>query len=71
MLTKYMRQEGPQIFLPFKLKTSLFSGDNIGVRSSYNHLVFPNGTVLSSDYTSVTISLIYTLVPGARGSVVG
>lgn len=63
MLTKFTRQEGPEIFLPFKFKTSLFSGDNIGESSSYSHLVLPIGTVLSSDYTSVRIALTCTIVP--------
>jgi hypothetical protein len=45
MLTKFMRQEGPKMSLTFKYKTILYSGDNIGERPSYNHLVFPIGTV--------------------------
>jgi hypothetical protein len=63
MLTKLTRKEGPEIFLPSKFKTSLFSGDNIGESSSYGHLVLPIGTVLSSDYTSIRISLTYAVVP--------
>jgi hypothetical protein len=60
-----MRQEGPQIYLSFKFKTSLFFADNIGERPSYSHLIFSTGIALSSADTSIRISLILvcTLVP--------
>jgi hypothetical protein len=58
MLTKFMKQEGPQVSLPVKFRTSFFSGDSIREKSSYNHLVFPIGSVFSSDYISLRISLI-------------
>jgi hypothetical protein len=59
MLTKFMRHEAPQLSLPFKFKTSLFSGDNIGERPSYSHLVSPIGTVLSSDCTQYCIVFLW------------
>jgi hypothetical protein len=63
MLTKFMRKEGPQLSLRFKFRTRLFSVDNIGERPSYNYLIFPIGTVFSSDYKSIGSPLIYTLIP--------
>jgi hypothetical protein len=63
MLSKFMRREGPQLSLLFNFKISLFSGEYIGEKPSYNHLAFFIDTASSSDYTSLRISLIYTLVP--------
>jgi hypothetical protein len=62
MLTKFMRQEGPQLSLPFGFKTSLFFSDNINERSSYNHLIFPIDTSFSVDYISIGIHFICTLI---------
>jgi hypothetical protein len=62
MLTKFMRQEGPQLSLPL-VKTSSFLGDNTSERPSYNHLIFPVGTVFSYDYISIGISLTCTFIP--------
>jgi hypothetical protein len=66
MLAKFMRQEGTQLSLLFKFKTRLFSVDNIGERPSYNHLVFPFGTV-----SSVGLALWQSLTPPHKVADIG